>query len=151
MRRREAVLRRVTVRSETDPHYCRTLARGLALDLGFSGGDASAIAIVVSELTANIVRHAGRGTITLRELQEPRGLEVVAADDGPGVPDPARAFEDGISRGRSREEVLLRGEGPPSSLGCGLGAVRRLSDECAIDSGPGRGTTVTARKWLRRA
>jgi serine/threonine-protein kinase RsbT len=35
-------------------------------------------------------------------------------------------------------------------MGCGLSGVQRLMDEFAIDSGPGRGTRVVARKWLRR-
>ena len=33
-------------------------------------------------------------------------------------------------------------------LGCGLPGVKRLMDQFTIDSAPGRGTRVVARKWL---
>ena len=32
-------------------------------------------------------------------------------------------------------------------LGLGLGGAKRLSNEFAIDSAPGRGTTVTLARW----
>jgi serine/threonine-protein kinase RsbT len=34
-------------------------------------------------------------------------------------------------------------------LGMGLSGSRRLMDEFEIESAPGRGTTVTIRKWRR--
>ncbi|HEY3450588.1 MAG TPA: ATP-binding protein [Myxococcales bacterium] len=139
--------RRLTVRDPSDPQYCSVEARALALALGFPPPRATALAIAVAELASNIVRHAGEGTIDLRPLAAPDGLEVVAADRGPGISDVALAQQDGFSRGRFNSVALERGEGLPPSLGCGLGAVRRLADECEIDSEPGRGTTVTARLW----
>jgi len=141
--------RLLTVRAATDPQYCQSEARTFALSLGFAPPRATALAIAVSELASNIVRHAREGTVSLRPLASPReGLEVVAADQGPGIADVGLALQDGFSRGRFNAEALDRGEGPAPSLGCGLGAVKRLTDECEIDTGPGRGTTVTVRLWL---
>ena len=43
------------------------------------------------------------------------------------------------------------GEGFSTGIGLGMGlpGTRRLMDEMAIDSAPGRGTTVSIRKWRR--
>jgi serine/threonine-protein kinase RsbT len=64
-----------------------------------------------------------------------RGVIVVARDDGPGIPDIERALEPGFSTS--------------GGLGLGLPGVRRLMDDLKVESKRGRGTTVTARKWLR--
>jgi serine/threonine-protein kinase RsbT len=60
---------------------------------------------------------------------------VVVEDEGPGIDDIELAMRQGFSSG--------------TGLGLGLGGTKRLMDEMQIDSGPGRGTTVTIRKWLR--
>ena len=139
----------VVVRFSTDPQYCQSHARTFALEAGFGPREATALAIVASELASNIVRHAGEGMLRLRRL-EPAGVEVLAADRGPGIPDVSLALKDGYSRGRFNAEVLLEGK-TADSLGCGLGAVQRLSDEMEIQSTPGQGTSVRARKWVQRA
>jgi serine/threonine-protein kinase RsbT len=61
------------------------------------------------------------------------GLLIVASDEGPGISDIPRALRDGFSTS--------------GSLGIGLPGVRRLMDEFAIESQPGRGTTITVTKW----
>jgi serine/threonine-protein kinase RsbT len=62
-----------------------------------------------------------------------RGIQVVARDAGPGIPDVERALTDGYSTYHG--------------LGLGLPGARRLMDELAVVSEPGRGTTVTMVKW----
>ena len=62
------------------------------------------------------------------------GLEVVAVDNGPGIPDVDQAMRDGFSTGKG--------------LGAGLGGAKRLVDEFEIESTVGKGTRVAARKWL---
>jgi serine/threonine-protein kinase RsbT len=54
-------------------------------------------------------------------------------DAGPGIPDIDRALQDGYTTG--------------SGLGLGLGGARRLCNEFAIESTPGRGTRVTMARW----
>jgi serine/threonine-protein kinase RsbT len=139
----------LAVRGATDPQCCQRAARRFALALGFPPEEASAVAIAVTELATNIVEHAGQGLVRLCRVDAPPGIEVVATDLGPGIADVALALQDGFSRGRFRSQALLEGAGVPPSLGCGLGAVKRLTDVCEIESRPGAGTTVTARKWLR--
>jgi serine/threonine-protein kinase RsbT len=60
---------------------------------------------------------------------------MTAVDEGPGIPDVTEAMRDGYS--------------PYGGLGVGLPGVKRVVDEFEIVSHVGRGTTVTARKWMR--
>ncbi len=66
--------------------------------LGFSRTDLTLIATAVSEVARNIVRFAGSGEIVIELLDEPRrGVQVVARDAGPGIPDVEQALRDGYS------------------------------------------------------
>lgn len=116
----------------------RQSARALAQSLGFSALDQSRIATGVSELARNVVRYAtsGKGEARIRALVEAKpGIEIVVRDEGPGIADLEQALAVGFTSGRG--------------LGMGLPGTRRLMDEMTIDSAPGRGTTVTIRKWKR--
>ncbi|MBM2810088.1 MAG: anti-sigma regulatory factor (Ser/Thr protein kinase) [Chloroflexi bacterium] len=131
---------RVTVSGEGDIVAARQAARQMAIALGFGSVDQSRIATAVSELVRNVVRYAngGRGEVLLHELPStPRGvgIELVVADDGPGIADLDLALHPGYTTG--------------PGLGMGLPGTRRLMDETTIDSSHGRGTTVTIRKWHR--
>jgi serine/threonine-protein kinase RsbT len=128
------------VASERDIVAARQRARDVAKALGFSLVDQSRIATAVSELTRNVVRYAtdSRGEVCIRTLAPSArgvGIEIVVADEGPGIPDVAAAMRAGVSGGRG--------------LGMGLPGTRRLMDEMDLDSVPGRGTVVTIRKWHR--
>lgn len=118
----------------------RQRAREYVRERGFSMLDQSRIATAVSELTRNIVRYAtdGGGEVLIRELPADGvrvGIEIIVRDDGPGIDDLPLAMRDGYSSG--------------PGLGLGLPGTRRLVDEMEVDTGPGRGTTVTIRKWRR--
>ena len=111
--------------------------RRMALTLGFTGTATEELALVVAELSSNLVKHAGRGVLTLRPLQsgQQMGIEVQAHDDGPGIPDIENSLTDGCSTS--------------GTLGYGLGTVNRLMDEMDISSLPGSGTEVVCRRWIR--
>ncbi len=114
--------------------------------MGFDDLAQKELAIVVTELATNLaVHHTIEGRIDVSEVSDNLGLgiEIVARDRGPGIPDVKQALEDHHSRG--------------GSMGCGLGAVRRLMDEFDIHSSPASevssqddlgGTIITTRKWL---
>jgi serine/threonine-protein kinase RsbT len=112
--------------------------RALAAELGFSRTDATLIATAISEIARNIVVHVGRGEIVLQPLYEDSryGLLVVATDTGPGIEDIDAALDHGFASGKG--------------LGLGLPGARRLMDEFEIASEPGKGTTVTMKKWRIR-
>jgi len=80
---------RVAIGSDADIVVAREKGRKLAAQCGFPSTDLAVIATAISELARNIVHYAGRGAIILRLVDEKgrRGVEVVAADDGPGIPD----------------------------------------------------------------
>jgi serine/threonine-protein kinase RsbT len=129
----------VPIAGEQDIVIARQRAREVARQLGFGMVDQSRIATAVSELARNVVRYAtdGRGRARIRSVVAPGrdGLEIEVADDGPGIADPDLAMAEGFTGGRG--------------LGLGLPGTRRLMDEMDLDSAPGRGTTVTIRKWRR--
>ncbi len=129
---------RIPIQDEDSIIVARQRARAMAQSLGFGPLDQSRIATGVSELARNVVRYAttGTGEAVIRVLADGKpGLEVVVCDDGPGIADVEQAFGVGFTSGRG--------------LGMGLPGTRRLMDEMEIDTGPGRGTTVTIRKWRR--
>ncbi len=125
----------VAISSDQDIVLARQKGRAMAIELGFSSGDATLIATAISELARNIVSYARNGKIVLRRIQGSSrvGILVVASDEGPGITDVRQALRDGFSTS--------------GSLGLGLPGVRRLMDEFGISSQPGQGTTVTVKKW----
>lgn len=118
-----------------DVERVRRAARSLATDQGFTPADTERVVLAVSELATNLRRYALDGEVVLSVLAGPggAGLAVESHDLGPGIPDLARALEDGFTTG--------------GGLGGGLPGVRRLMDEFEITSAPS-GTHVLARKWL---
>jgi len=127
----------IPVRSDADVVFARQKGRELAAALGFGPTDLTLVATAISGLTRNIVLYAKRGRIVLKGIERDGrlGIMVVARDDGPGIPNVARALESGFSTS--------------GGLGLGLPGVKRLTDEFDIVSEVGRGTTVTVKKWKR--
>ncbi|HLZ45754.1 MAG TPA: ATP-binding protein [Gemmatimonadales bacterium] len=122
---------RIPIGSETDVAVAGEQGRRLASRLDFSPTDVTVIATAIMEVARNVLQYARRGDLMLHLIQRRGrlGLAVVARDRGPGIPDITRALRDGT--------------------GLGLATVRRLMDEFRVRSEPGRGTTVTMRKWTR--
>ncbi len=108
----------------------------LAETLGFKQIIVFYIMTSVSELAYNLFFHTDKGgTITLVPLirEDNVGIEVIAQDEGPGIDDIDLAMTDGFTTNRG--------------LGGGLPGVKRLMDEFEIQSEPGLGSRITARKW----
>jgi serine/threonine-protein kinase RsbT len=127
----------IAIGQEGDIVTARQKGREIAAATGFTGSELTVIATAISEVARNIVVYAQRGEISLRPVQQGgrRGIQVIATDHGPGIPDVAMAMRDGFSTGKS--------------LGLGLPGAKRLMDEFEIVSEVGRGTVVTMRKWAR--
>ena len=127
----------VPVTSDVDILAARQQGKTLAVEVGFSLSDLTLIMTAISELARNIVTYAKKGEVELGLLGQgkERGIVVVARDEGPGIADIDLAMTDGYSS--------------MNSLGLGLPGARRLMDDFEIVSKPGRGTTVTMKKWLR--
>lgn len=109
----------------------RRHAARLALECGLSELEAGRLAIVVTELATNLVRHAIRGRLLIGGRPAQREVEVLAVDHGPGIAEVERCLADGYSTA-----------GTP---GTGLGAVLRLANAFDLHSSQPEGTLVLAR------
>jgi anti-sigma regulatory factor (Ser/Thr protein kinase) len=118
------------------PAARRTAAK-LAEQLGFDAAAAGHVAVVVTEIGTNILKHGGGGEIMLHAVRrgEVHGIEIVGLDRGKGIADLARSFRDGYSTA--------------GSPGTGLGAIRRRSGRFDICSVPSQGTALVATLWAR--
>jgi len=125
----------VHIDRDGDVVVARQTGRDLAKHAGFGCTDQTLITTVISELARNVLLYAGRGkmALTLAEQDGRTGIVVTAIDEGPGIPDVARAMQDGYSTG--------------NSLGLGLPGAKRLMDDFDLVSSPGAGTTITMKKW----
>jgi serine/threonine-protein kinase RsbT len=126
---------RVVVGHDADIVTARQKAREVAERAGFTPTDRTLIATAVSEIARNIVRFAGHGEIIIVPIEDAgrQGVQVVARDAGPGIPDVETALRDGYST--------------YGGLGLGLPGCRRIMDEFTITSAVEEGTTVTMTKW----
>jgi anti-sigma regulatory factor (Ser/Thr protein kinase) len=114
----------------------------VARELGLDARRAMELAIVVSELASNIVKHGIRGEIVLTfDAGSPGEITVEAHDVGPPIRDLQLAMIDGNDdQGPIDPALILRRGG----LGTGLGAVARLADRIEYREVEG-GKTITAR------
>jgi serine/threonine-protein kinase RsbT len=106
----------------------------------FSATDVAMIATVASEFGRNILKYGGaRGYLLVTWIEDAASgnsaVEIQAVDYGPGFIDVQTAVKDGYSTG--------------GTLGLGLPGAGRIMDTLEIESQPGLGATVTAKKWAR--
>lgn len=129
---------RVSVETDADLVVARAEGRAMAQHLGFRPPDPTLIATAISELARNLVVHVGHGEIIMSPLVDDRrsGLLVIVRDEGQGIAD--------------IDAALSLGHASRGGLGLGLPGARRLMDEFEVESQPGKGTTVTMRKWRVR-
>jgi serine/threonine-protein kinase RsbT len=125
-----------TIRTEMDASRTVLESTLYSREAGFDETPSRMIATAVSELVRNILKYAGTGEIRLRQVKvlSRSGIEIEAVDQGPGIADCETAMQDHFSSG--------------GTLGMGLPGVKRMMDEFSLESTPGEGTRVTARKWI---
>jgi serine/threonine-protein kinase RsbT len=103
----------------------------------FAASDVVRLATAVSELSRNIYMYARRGTVVLHLSEDDLGVqfELVASDEGPGIPKEVLSF--------TGTYVSKTG------LGKGLFGTRSLLDDFTVASAPGK-TVITGKKRVRR-
>ncbi|WP_341661798.1 anti-sigma regulatory factor [Vibrio sp.] len=128
---------KIDIVTDSDVGYASLDAKKFAQKLGFSTVDQYMISIAVSELTRNILNHAGKGLLYIKYLEEgaKKGIEIIAKDHGGGIHDVNKALSDNFST--------------HGTMGVGLPGTQRLMDSLHIETELGEGTEVTVRKWLR--
>jgi anti-sigma regulatory factor (Ser/Thr protein kinase) len=121
----------ISVRDPTDVAEARRRVGALATRCGYDETRAGRVAIVVTELAQNLLRHGGGGEI-LAGLDPhcPLGIEILALDRGPGMADVAACLRDGYSTG--------------GTAGNGLGVINRLARQVLFHSVPNSGTAILA-------
>lgn len=115
--------------------HARRIAQQLAERHGFGEVDAGRVALAVTELGTNLLKHAGRGELHLRLLagRSGAGIELLAVDRGPGF-NQAQCMADGFSTSNTQ--------------GNGLGALRRQADVFDAYSDP-RGSVLLVQLFPR--
>jgi len=113
------------------------VGKNLAAAFGFPAVHSEEIALVITELAANLMRHASGGIIRVMRAADGdrQGIEIQSLDNGPGISDIEKAMTDGYSTA--------------GGLGLGLGTVNRLMDEFEIHPGTHGGAHIVCRRWQR--
>lgn len=122
----------VTVSESSQTFAARRAATNLAAELRFNEAETGKIAIIVTEMATNLLKHAGSGQILMGAVPHCNNsvLEILAIDSGPGMDNPENCLRDGFSTA--------------GSSGTGLGAISRLAASSEIYTLPGQGTIVRA-------
>jgi anti-sigma regulatory factor (Ser/Thr protein kinase) len=120
----------------TDPSQVSEARRGatnIARRIGLAQQRIDKVAIVVTELATNLLKHGGGGHIYAGPCNDAdgTGLEVLALDRGVGMADVSRCMQDGYSTA--------------GSPGTGLGAIARLADIVRIYARPSQGCAIVTR------
>ncbi|WFE37870.1 ATP-binding protein [Micromonospora sp. WMMD998] len=125
------------IRSDEDVVRVRQLVRTTAVAVRLSLVDQTKLVTAASELARNTLIYGGGGSAEVTTVSDSRrrGVRIVFADQGPGIPDLDLALTDGYTTG--------------GGLGLGLSGARRLVDDFDIKTAVGEGTTITVTKWSR--
>ncbi len=111
------------IENDSDVGICRRKAVSLAAQMGFDDVKTGEVAIMVTELVTNVIRHGGgTGFLVICHFtdgQNHKGIEVWCCDSGEGIGDFQKVLKDGYTG--------------KASLGIGMGSIRRFSDEMEIN------------------
>lgn len=107
----------------------------LAKDKSFTNKKLADLDIIVSEMTSNLHKHAVDGEILAGVFEENGNqyVELISIDNGPGMHEPHKMIEDGFSS--------------VSSMGIGLGSIKRLSNQFDFYSMNDWGTIILTRVY----
>ncbi len=103
--------------------------------LGLSPEIIRRVSIAMYEGEINMVIHANGGTADVKVYED--CIEIILADNGPGIKDIDMAMKEGYSTASDSTRSLGFG------AGMGLPNMKRYTDDMRIDSTVGVGTTVT--------
>lgn len=95
--------------------------------------------LIVAEMTSNLFKYADQGEILLGVFENGGSpyIELISIDNGPGIANPSRMMQDGVST--------------TNTMGHGLGSMKRLSDKFELYSVLGWGTVVLSRLYQDEA
>ncbi len=123
------------LKTSNDVVLARQKVRQWATEFRFTLVDQTKLVTAASELARNALDHGKGGSMTIEQLASGVrvGIRLIFEDQGPGIPDIEMALKDGFTTG--------------GGMGLGLGGSKRLVNEFAIESAPGKGTRITVIRW----
>jgi anti-sigma regulatory factor (Ser/Thr protein kinase) len=123
----------------SDIAAARRVGQSMAQQQRFDDTRAGQLAIVITELATNMLKHAGEGRILLSYTYggDACGIDVLGFDRGPGIGNLGAALRDGVSSA--------------GTAGTGLGALRRLSNQFDVYAPRGKGAVFFMRLWAGAA
>src|ERR1700761_1787552 len=106
-----------------------------ATEAGMNAARIHELDLIVAEMTSNLFKYSNDGELLMGIFPNDGSpyVELISIDNGPGMANPARMMQDGISTS--------------NTLGHGLGSMKRLSDTFELYSQPGWGTIVLSRVY----
>ncbi|MBW4890670.1 serine/threonine protein kinase [Mucilaginibacter sp. HMF5004] len=107
----------------------------IATDAGMNPTRINELDLIVAEMTSNLFKYSDDGEILMGVFANGGSpyVELISIDNGPGMMNPARMMQDGISTS--------------NTLGHGFGSMKRLSDTFDLYSQIGWGTIVLSRVY----
>jgi anti-sigma regulatory factor (Ser/Thr protein kinase) len=129
---------RIAIVDDASISEVREAVRACGRGAGLAADAYERLAAGASELAHNQLAYAVRGMIVVRQIERAGvvGVEVAAADRGRGIPDP--------------DTALAGARRVSGSLGVGLSAAARQTDEIDVDTREGTGTCVRVRSFAAR-
>jgi anti-sigma regulatory factor (Ser/Thr protein kinase) len=107
----------------------------LAQEAGLKPVRLNELDLIIAEITSNLYKYSDDGEILVGVFKngESTYIEIISIDNGPGMINPARMMQDGVSTSET--------------LGHGLGSIKRLSDDFDLYSQQGWGTILLSRLY----
>lgn len=107
----------------------------LATEGGIPAARINELDLIVAEMTSNLFKYSDDGELLMGVFANNGNpyVELISIDNGPGMMNPSRMMQDGISTS--------------NTLGHGLGSMKRLSDTFELYSQIGWGTIVLSRVY----
>ena len=102
--------------------------------MGFSPDAIRRVSVAMYEGEINMVIHANGGTADVNVYVD--RIEIILADNGPGISDIDLAMQEGYST--APDNIRSLGFG----AGMGLPNMKRYTDDMKIESAVGKGTTI---------
>jgi len=109
--------------------------QGILKTIGFDPDLIRRISICAYESEMNMVMHGGDGDVLL--TVGPKTITVDVRDDGPGIENTERAFQEGYSTATHEHREMGFG------AGMGLPNIKKNADTVAVNSEKGKGTRLT--------
>ena len=108
-----------------------------AVEVGMDAERINKLDLIVAEMTSNLFKYSDDGELLLGVFSNGGSpyIELISIDNGPGILNPARMMQDGVSTS--------------NTLGHGLGSMKRLSDTFELYSQVGWGTIVLSRIYSK--